>query len=292
MLQAHTALKLECEEIDAQRRLLTSRESELGTKHSELQGIHTATLQRLSSVESEKGVLTSEKLKIQAQANSAEQLVSELQTKLAQAAAEIAMNGRQLYSTQSELKDAVRRADDAEKIQNDLQAEGTNLMRSLDELRPKVVELTGVKMDLSEKISGLEHALQGRDATIAQLEATLEEVGDAKEEGEMRAQEAVARREKERLLALSDLSDVQKAYAELQEELDIATASLHNLEAERSSHHQQAARRLEEIEQLNASSRGQSEELLALRRELHAREDAQVSHLTTWVNELDNVFLP
>jgi chromosome segregation ATPase len=144
-------------------------------------------------------------------------------------------------------------------------------------MRSKFVELTGVRSEQGERIDSLEHAIRGRDATIAQLEATLEEVRDEMEQAEKRTQEIVVQLEKERLLAQSDSSELQKAYVGLQNELDAATASLHNLEAERSSHHQEAARRIEEIERLSSSSRAHSEELSALRQELNARRDAQVS---------------
>ena len=246
-------------------------------KHSELQGVHTAVLQQLASVVSEKDNLSAEKLGIQAQAASALKLVTELQEKLAQAAADLVANNRQLHNAQNELKIASRRAEDAEKTQKNLQAEGTNLMRSLDEMRSKFVELTGVKLEQGERIDGLEHAMQGRDATIAQLEATLEEVREELEQAGKQSQELLVQHEKERLVALSNSSELHKAYEELQTELDTTTASLHNLETERSSHHQEAARRLEEIGRLNASSRTQSEELSALRKELYARRDAQVS---------------
>jgi chromosome segregation ATPase len=246
-------------------------------KHSELKGVHTTVLQQLATVVSEKNNFAEENSKLQAQSASALKLVTELQGKLAQAAADLATNNRQLQSAQNELKSTGRRADDAEQTQKDLQAEGTDLMRSLNEMRSKFVELTGVRSEQGERIDSLEHANRGRDATIAQLEAILEEDRDEMEQAEKRTQEIVVQLEKERLLAQSDSSELQKAYVGLQNELDAATASLHNLEAERSSHHQEAARRIEEIEHLSSSSRAQSEELSALRQELNARRDAQVS---------------
>jgi len=33
-------------------------------------------------------------------------------------------------------------------------------MRSLEEMRPKIVELTGAKLDLAEKVESLEHNLR------------------------------------------------------------------------------------------------------------------------------------
>jgi chromosome segregation ATPase len=270
-------LRAERDEIDSQRLLHSNNETELVAKHSELQGVHTTVLQKLATVVSEKDTLAAENSEIQAQAASALKLVTELQGKLVLAAADLAASNRQLHNAQNELKSAGRRAEEAEQTQKDLQAEGTNLMRSLNEMRSKFVELTGVRSEQGERIDSLEHAIRGRDATIAQLEVALEEVRDEKEQAEKRSQEVVQQLEKERLLAQSDSSELHNGYVELQNEFDIATASLHNLEAERSSHHQEAARRIEEIERLNTSSQAQSEELDALRKELNARRDAQVS---------------
>lgn len=185
-------------------------------------------------------------------------------------------NTRQLQAAQNDLKAATRRADDAEKTQKDLQAEGSNLMRSLDEMRPKIVELTGVKLELTEAISSLELDLRNSRNAISELESTLKETTAQKAEVEKRSQELLDQREKERSLALTDSSELQKAYAELQEELDTATASLRDLEAERSRHHQETIRQLEEIERLNTSSRTKAGELSTLHQELDAIRNARV----------------
>ena len=248
----------------------------MASKHSELQGVHNTVVEQLAATVSEKETLAAESSEIRAQASSALKLVTELQGKLIQATADLATHNRQLQNAQNELKIIARRAEDAEQTQKDLQAEGTNLMQSLDEMRSKFVELTGVKSEQAERIDSLEHAIRGRDATIVQLEATLEEARQGMEEAENRSKEDLARLQKGLLLAQSDSSELQKGYAELQDELDVATASLHQLEAERSTHHQESARRIEEIEHFNASSQAMSEELSALRQELNARRDAQV----------------
>ena len=68
---------------------------------------------------------------------------------MTQAATELAANSKQLHNAQNKLnaqtERATRRAEEAEKIQGNLQAEGTNLMRSLNEMRPKIVELTNTQ---------------------------------------------------------------------------------------------------------------------------------------------------
>lgn len=233
-------------------------------------------IEQLASMTSIRDVLAAEKLTLESQTNSSYEDLTELREKLTQTTSELTATARQLQTAQAELKAAIRRADDAENTQKDLQAEGTSLMRSLDEMRPKIVELTGVKLDLGEKVERFERTLRNRDATIAQLESTVDELRDRNDEADREWQEKFAAHQKEYALAASQSSDLQKAYTDLQEELETSLASLRNLEAERSNHHQEALRRLEEIESLNKSSRTQSEELEALRQELDERRQEQV----------------
>ncbi|KAF5385243.1 hypothetical protein D9615_001137 [Tricholomella constricta] len=273
--QGHTTLKIERDELEVQCRQHCSNASELGAKLSELQGVHTGVLEQLATVTSEKNALSQEKSEIQAQGESTQKAFSELQEKLVQAADTIASNSRQLQTVQNQLKAATRRADDAEKTQKDLQAEGTNLMRSLDEMRPKIVELTGAKLDLTETVSSLELDLQNSRDMISHLEFKVKGEAEEKEHLQVQLLERISQQEKERSLAVSDSSELQRAYADLQEELDTAKASLRNLEAERASHHQETARRLEEIDRLTTSSRSTAEELSALREELDITRRAQ-----------------
>ena len=114
--------------------------------HEELQG-------RLSSLTSERDQLLRDKTELEQKINDEGLSVSELQQKLATTVAELTTSVRTLQQTQAELRNANRRADEAEKIQKDLQAEGIGLMRSLEEMRPKIVELTDAKLDLGEKRS-------------------------------------------------------------------------------------------------------------------------------------------
>lgn len=152
-------------------------------------------------------------------------------------------------------------------------------MRSLDEMRPKIVELTEIKLELGEKVEGLERALRSRDGTISQLESSLDEVRNEKEQTEKHWEERLDQREKEHSLAQLNSTEMQKAYAELQEELDSSLASIRTLEADRSNHHQETSRRLQDIERLTASSSAQAEELTALRQEVDERRNDQVRYL-------------
>ncbi|GLB35724.1 putative biological adhesion [Lyophyllum shimeji] len=273
--QAHSTLKVDRDDIEAQRRLLSTTVTELETKFSELQGVHKGILEQLAIATAAKDALTQEKSEIQSEVDSMRSSVSDLQDKLVQATATIASNSRQLQTLQSQLKAATRRAEDAEQTQKDLQLEGTNLMRSLDEMRPKIVELTGAKLELTETVSYLELDLRNARDRISHLESKLKEAARETEELQTRLQEMSTQHEKERALLASDSSELQKTFTQLQEELDTAHASLRNLETERASHHQETARRLEDIERLTSLSRANAEEIAALRQELDSVRDAQ-----------------
>ncbi|KAG5645333.1 hypothetical protein DXG03_006395 [Asterophora parasitica] len=273
--QAHTMLKADRDALETKHREHSSTASELEVKLSELQGVHTGILEQLATVTSERTALAEEKSEIAAQGDSTQKSLSEVQEKLVQASATIASNSRQLQTVQNQLKAATRRADDAEKTQQNLQAEGTNLMRSLDEMRPKIVELTGAKLELTETISSLERDLRNTRDTISHLESSLKSETEANEDLQTQLQDRIAQHDKERSLAVSDSSELQKAYTDLQEELNAATASLSNLEAERAGHHQETVLRLEEIDRLAGSSRAQADELTALHAELDRARQSQ-----------------
>ena len=230
----------------------------------------------LGDLSTEKDELSQTKIILQQQVEKNESAVKELQDKLVQAASVVSSNTRQLQMTQTDLRSALRRADDAEKTQKSLQAEGTELMRSLEEMRPKIVELTGAKLDLAEKVESLEHKLRNRDSVIAQLESDLDEFRDKYEQLEQVWKGKLASQEKRQLEAQSSSADLQKAYNEIQEELDSALVSLRSLESQRTNQHQEASRRLEEISRLSSLSHAQGQELDALQQEFEASQKAHV----------------
>ncbi|KAJ6623106.1 hypothetical protein B0H10DRAFT_821120 [Mycena sp. CBHHK59/15] len=163
-------------------------------------------------------------------------------------------------------------------------------MRSLDEMRPKMVELTSAKAELGETVAGLEHTVRSRDAAIAQLEADADELRDQKEQAEQRLADVLGQREKDRALAQASTGELQKAYADLREELDLATDSVRALETERAGHRAEIVRRLEELDALTVAGNAQADELAALRRELAERrtdQDEEQDFLTRAQNEIE-----
>jgi chromosome segregation ATPase len=270
-------LKAEKDALESQASEMSTSATDLQSKISTLDASLTEARDKLLAAENERDVAFQEKSTSQEQTHSLEISIKEHQERLKQAAAALATNTRQIQSTQSELKNAIRRAEDAERTQKSLQTEGESLMRSLDEMRPKIVELTGAKLDLAERVESLEHTLRGRDSFISQLENDLGEARDQLEQVENKWKTKLTEQEKKHREIQNGNTDIQKAYAELQEEMDTALASLRNMESQRATQHQEAARRLEEMERLTNLSQTQAEELDTLRKELDARTKARVS---------------
>lgn len=271
-------MKSERDALEAKYQQSLTKEADHDARISQLDEELLQVRSHLADLSTERDGLSQAKLILQQQVEKNESAVQELQDKLSQAASAVSMSTRQLQTTQTDLKSALRRADDAEKTQRSLQAEGTELMRSLEEMRPKIVELTGAKLDLAEKVETLEHNLRNRDSAIVQLESDLEESQDKYEQSERVWKDKLASLEKRHIEAQGSSADLQKAYTEVQEELDSALVSLRGLEAQRTNQHQEASRRLEEITRLSSLSHTQNQELGALRQELEARQKVHVRY--------------
>ena len=246
----------------------------LETKFAELDKAHSSIQAQLSSVTAEREASEQAKVVAMARADDTQKVLAELQEKLTQAATELATNSKQLHNVQSELKRANRRAEEAEKIQSDLQTEGTNLMRSLGEMRPKIVELTNIRLGLVEKIDELEGIIRKKEDMISQLEATLDEAKERESQSARAKQKDELARKKGESSSQQNLLHVQKAYSELETEVEALKASLTDREAERESYHQLALRRLEEVDRLTFSVQAQTELLNTAERELEERRAA------------------
>ena len=246
----------------------------LETKFAELDKAHSSIQAQLSSVTAEREASEQAKVVAMARADDTQKALAELQEKLTQAATELATNSKQLHNVQSELKRANRRAEEAEKIQSDLQAEGTSLMRSLGEMRPKIVELTNIRLGLVEKIDELEGIIRKKEDMISQLEATLDEAKERESQSARAKQKDELARKKGESSSQQNLLHVQKAYSELETEVEALKASLTDREAERESYHQLALRRLEEVDRLTFSVQAQTELLNTAERELEERRAA------------------
>ena len=223
---------------------------------------------------SEKEVLEQDKIAATTRTDDTQKTLVEVQEKLTQAAGELAANSKQLHNVQNELKRANRRAEEAEKIQSDLQTEGTNLMRSLSEMRPKIVELTNIRVELVERIDELEGIIRKKEDAISELEASLDEAREHESHSAKARQKEELARKKDESSSQQNLLHFQRAYAELEAEVEALKASLKDREAERESYHQLALRRLEDVDRLTFSVQAQTELLSTAERELEERRAA------------------
>ena len=280
-------MKSECEELERQCDTLQEKESDLEQRNATLHEECARTMRELAEVTSERDSLVSEKFSLQLQVEKTEHSTQELRRMVDKASSELAVQARQLQVLQGDLRMATRRADEAEKIQKDLQLEGTNLMRSLDEMRPKIVELTSEKLDLTEEVESLQRALRDREDTINELTSSLD---DARGEIE-KTDDQWQQKWKEHAQTVVASSKMQAAHTELQDQLDNALQSLRNLESQRASQRQELVRNSSEIEHLNSKITGQREELSALKRESEYQRVSEVYTLVFPTPSLNDKFL-
>ncbi|KAI0043528.1 hypothetical protein FA95DRAFT_374433 [Auriscalpium vulgare] len=276
--QAHASLKADRDEIESELRAREQSEAEWAGKHADLEGQHGQLQAQLKSITAGADTLSQDKITLHAQLAEAQNALVALQDSSSRTAADHAAANRQIMSLQNELRTATRRAEEAERIQQDLQAEGTSLMRSLEEMRPKIVELTNAKLELTDKIAGLERSLRERDGVIAQLESSLQESQDQHESVQAQLQDAELKREQDRSASQENLVELQRGYTELQSELADAHASVRDLELERASQRQLASKQSDEIDRVVRTSHRLKEEAAALRHELEERERAKTEH--------------
>lgn len=280
LFQSYASIKLERDTLKSDLQEVETSKSNLSSKSLSLELELVSTRDQLFNVEAEYKRLSEEKLKYIQQAETLENATSEVKEQLAQATSTTTSMMRQLQHTQTELRSALRRAEDAESLQQSLQTEGTNLMRSLDEMRPKIVELTDARLDLSERVETLESAVRIRDLTITQLENELNESRNDLEQSKEYGKDTVLEQERRVAEAEKVIADIQRGYVELQEEHDVLLVSLRNLEVERSNNHQEASRHLQEIDQLSHMTQLQEEQLEVLKHELEAIKKSYVKFLT------------
>ena len=270
----HASLASERDSLRSQLQSKTESARALEIQHAELEKAHSSIQAQLTSVTSEKEALEQIKVAATTRVDDTQKTLAGLQERLTQATTELAANSRHLHDVQSELKRATRRAEEAEKIQSDLQTEGTNLMRSLNEMRPKIVELTNIRVGLVEKIDELEGIIRRKEDTISQLEAGLDEAKERESRSAKTRQKEELARKKDESSSQQNILHIQKAYTDLEVEVEALKASLSDREAERESYHQLALRRLEEVDRLTFSVQAQTELLNTAERELEERRAA------------------
>ncbi|KAH9997801.1 hypothetical protein BJV74DRAFT_883394 [Russula compacta] len=274
--QANVSLRAEYDKVEAALKERTTIAATLSTKISDLEGRHAAAQRQLTSLTVEHQALRVDKSSLQAQVGDHLGTITGLRQAASQDAAHRESLNWQLQSSQAELRNAIRRAEESERIKQEIQNEGSSLMRSLDEMRPKIIELTNAKLELSEKHNTLEHAIRDRDGVIAQLESSLQAAQGQNELLDTKLRDAEIAREKDRSAAQETQDELQRGYAELETELSDALASIRELEVERAGQRQLASKQVEELDRMGAASQSLKEEIAALHQEVEERKLAEV----------------
>jgi len=169
---------------------------------------------------------------------------------------------------------AARRANEAESSQQQLQSENVELMQSLNEMRPKVVELTEDKMTLTDEVDRLLRSVRVLNGTIAQLEAAVSDSRKEFDEARRNFEESEARWITEGTELNRQVQDLERAYGDMEGELRNSRASVQELDAERSSHRKAVVQYEETLERLQSSSVAGEAELGNLRQLLGESQQA------------------
>jgi predicted nucleic acid-binding Zn-ribbon protein len=248
----------------------------LTAKLSDLDGRHSFSQKQLASLTAEHQALRLERTSLQSQHDEHLGTIAGLRKAASQSAASQESLNQQLRTSHAELRSAIRRAEEAERTHQDLQNEGSSLMHSLDEMRPKMVELTNAKLELSERSNVLEQAVRDRDGVIVQLESSLQAAQDQNELLTSKLLDSETARERDRSSAQDTQDELQREYAQIETDLTDALASIRNLEVERAEQHHHTSKQVEELERMSSTSHSQKVELASLHRELEERKLAEV----------------
>ncbi|KAH9065883.1 hypothetical protein EDB87DRAFT_1741541 [Lactarius vividus] len=274
--QAHVSLKADHDRIENELKERTASSESLVAKVSDLEGRHVFAQKQLASVTAEHQALRLERTSLQSQLDEHLGSIAGLRKAASQSATNQEALNRQLRSSQADLRNAIRRAEEAERTHQDLQNEGSSLMRSLDEMRPKIVELTNAKLELSEKNNLLEQAVRDRDGVIAQLESSLQAAQDQNESLASKLLDSETARERDRSSAQETQDELQRGYAQIETELSDALASIRELEVERAGQRQLANQRVDELDRMSSNSHSLKVEIASLRQELEEHKLAEV----------------
>ena len=199
----------------------------------------------------EHGSLRATHDELAAHAKKHNETVAELNRKVSVEHGKSAMQEKKIKTLQAETTAANRRADEAEHAHKGLQNENVGLMASLNEMRPRVMQLTEEKFDLTEKIARLEEIRHEMEETISQMENAAEEARAQYENLEAEKAEMQTAREQDREGADQDMERLQQALSRTEEELETAIKSVRDLESERAIHRQAVERYQLEMDRLD-----------------------------------------
>jgi len=162
------------------------------------------------------------------------------------------MSEKKLKNLQSEVAAANKRAEEAELAHKGLQNENVGLMAGLNEMRPRVMQLTEEKLSLTEMVEKLEETRYALEGSISALEGALDEARAKYEALEAEKASLEKEREADRENASEDVDRIQVALSQTEDELQIAVRSIKDLETERNVHRQAVERYQLEMDRLDS----------------------------------------
>lgn len=264
------------------------RLSELEISESDWVKKHSSLADELSSLQSSFSSLASthEALKkghedLSATHSNSQKEFEDHQQLLLTAQRELAQANSQVQHEIGNAASALRRTADAESAQQKLQSDNVALMQSLNEIRPKVVELTQDKIALTDEVDRLRRSVRALSGTVAQLETAATDSRIQFDGTKRNFEESETRWVAERAELNRQIQDIERAYADIEGELRNSRASVQELDAERSTHRKAVVQYEETLERLQSSSAAQETELGDLRQLLDEsrRADREVREL-------------
>jgi len=225
------------------------------------------------------------KQEIQGRLDTAEATVVSLQQQVSHLSADLASHTRQLQDVRSDLAEATHRADDAEDAKRSLQTENSGLLAQLEEMRPKVIELSNKNAEDEERIWTMEKKIKSLESVVKKLERQMEERQSALEQSEARVvtletemKKAEEKHADELRILGESVSDTQQTHTSLAHDLANANATVRKLDGEVALLKQTVDHAKEETERWRADFQAKASEVDTVRKAL---EDSQTSEEDT-----------
>ncbi|CAG8641193.1 6163_t:CDS:10, partial [Acaulospora colombiana] len=240
------------DEAIAKLNSLKAEEEKLRSEHQSLHAIVDESKAKIDSLSAELDSLRSAHEALIKEAKKHASTVDELTRKISVEGGKSTMQEKKLKALQNELAAAKKHADEAEAAHKNLQNENVGLMASLNEMRPRLMQLTEEKLNLTEAIEKLEEDRHVHEKAVSDLEVTIEELRARCETLEGEKAKLEGSLEAERDAMDQDMERLQQALSQTEAELQRTVTSVKDLETERGIHRQAVERYQIEMDKLDA----------------------------------------
>jgi predicted nucleic acid-binding Zn-ribbon protein len=257
-LQTFSQSNKEKEALQDKFNAASNREKALQAQNQELATLHEEMKSTIATLTAERHSHTAHIGTLTAQHSEAISALQSLQSNLASQTVKLTDLEHRLQHAQSDAQASLRRADDAERSHTNLQNENVGLMASLNEMRPKLVELTEEKLNLTDRVGTLEAQKRELQAAVGKIEDELDDARAQVEAFTQEREKGESARDSEVERLKREIEEMKTHATQVEDELQGALASVRDLETERGIHRQAVERYQHEMDRLDA-------ELAALR---------------------------